>query len=138
MITISKEQYDQFQQMLQPHDLGGLHVTQGLKQDFKCVYCGMDYLASFDTFHSIEIDHIIPGGENTDENRVVSCRNCNWIKGTRKPNGNNREERIADARRHVQQERLRLEDEAKKRLAEVTKIRLLIRGDLPTAHNHAA
>ena len=141
MITINKEQKDKFEQLLQRHDLGGPHVTHGLEQDFKCVYCDIDYLASFDAFHSIEIEHIIPeccGGDSTEENTAISCRNCNWIKGTRLPIGNSREERIADARHHVKQERLRLEDEATKRLAEVTKIRLLIRGDLPIAHNHAA
>lgn len=52
-----------------------------LKQhNFKCVYCGRDL---FDLFTRPERDHVIPisrGGNNTKENVVPACRNCNAKK----------------------------------------------------------
>jgi hypothetical protein len=106
--------------------LGGLHATHGLAQNFRCIYCDMDYLASFDAFHSIEIDHIIPqycGGAHSDENTAICCRTCNFLKHMYKPNGNNREGWIADARRDIKEKRKVREEN------EVATIRLFIRGD---------
>ena len=129
MITTNAEQKNQIIIQLQPLDVGGWHATHGLAQDFKCAYCDVDYLTSFDAFHYLTIDHIIPqfrGGEHTEENTVACCRACNFLKHMYEPKGNSRDERIANARSHVKQRRLLRE-------AEVAKIRLLVRGDLPNS-----
>jgi 5-methylcytosine-specific restriction endonuclease McrA len=121
-------------QALPSHEIGGFHATHGLAQDFKCPYCDIDYIASFDAFHYLVLDHIIPqchGGEHTEENTVACCRACNFLKHMYKPTGNSREERIADARLYVQKQRASRE-------AGVAKIRLLVRGDLQSEHYHVA
>ena len=49
------------------------------KYHWKCAYCGKE----FDLFRRPERDHIIPlnkGGNNTKENILPSCRNCNAKK----------------------------------------------------------
>jgi 5-methylcytosine-specific restriction endonuclease McrA len=134
MITTYTDHQERIIQELYPLGVGGWHATHGLSQGFRCAYCDKDYLASFDAYHCLTLDHIIPkscGGAETDENVVVCCSTCNWIKHIFLPTGNSREERIADARCYVQEQRL-------KREAEVEKIRLLVRGDSPTANNHDA
>lgn len=71
----------------------------------KCQYCDLDGLGNFDVWLNLSIDHIIPeirGGDSTAENKAVACHACNKNKGKYFPEGNNREERIADARRHIQ------------------------------------
>ena len=111
---------------LGPLDIGGWHATHGLAQDFKCAYCDLDYLASYDAFYTLTFDHIIPeccGGEHTEENTVACCRACNFLKHVYSPIGSSREERIADARRHIKEKRSLRE-------ANLDKIRLLLRGDL--------
>ena len=48
---------------------------------FKCEYCGLDFFASVANFKSIQIDHIVPlskGGKDTNDNKAISCRTCNF------------------------------------------------------------
>jgi 5-methylcytosine-specific restriction endonuclease McrA len=75
----------------------------------KCQYCGLDGWGNFDVWMNLAIEHIIsrkPGAEdNTADNKVVACHACNISKGNYPPKGNNREERIADIRRHIQERR---------------------------------
>src|ERR1035438_3190753 len=95
-------------QELQPLDVGGWHATHGLAQNFKCAYCDRDYVESYDAFYSLTLDHITPacrGGDHSEENTVACCRACNFLKHMYKPEGNSREERIADARRHITKKR---------------------------------
>jgi 5-methylcytosine-specific restriction endonuclease McrA len=75
-----------------------------------CQYCGLSGLGNFDIWINLTIDHIIPscsGGDDTEENKAVACGECNTLKGNYVPVGNEREERIADARRYVQEKRER-------------------------------
>lgn len=113
---------------------GEWHARLGLDQDFRCIYCGVDYLASYNEYRSAELDHIYPtslGGEEDYENRAVCCRTCNLLKRDYEPTGNTREDRIADARRHVQQLRFRYD-------AELTEIRFLISSALNLVSERSA
>ena len=121
-------------QALSPLGVGGLNATHGLVQDFKCAYCDIDYIASFDAYHSLTLDHIIPqsrGGVHSEENTVACCRACNVIKATYYPDGKNRDERIANVRDHLKQKREQKE-------AEVAKLRLFIRGGSPQSDSRSA
>jgi 5-methylcytosine-specific restriction endonuclease McrA len=124
MITTYTDQQKRIIQELKPLGIGGWHATHGLAQDFKCAYCDMDYLTSYDAYHSLTYDHIIPAcceGEHTEENTVACCRACNFLKHMYSPTGNSREERIADARRYIHEKRALRE-------VELARIRLWVRG----------
>jgi 5-methylcytosine-specific restriction endonuclease McrA len=134
MITTYTDQQKQIIKELEPLGVGGWHATHGLSQGFKCAYCDKDYLESFDAYHCLTFDHIIPqscGGGHTEENTAACCRTSNFIKHTYSPNGNSWEERIADARREVKERRLLRE-------TEVAKIRLLVRVESTPLQNHDA
>jgi 5-methylcytosine-specific restriction endonuclease McrA len=110
-------------QLQRNHRFDEWAATQGLKQDFRCVYCDVDLLASYDNYRSWVCDHIVPlsaGGDGSWENIVVCCRTCNVIKGRYLPAGASRTERIADARRYVRPKREAYD-------AEVATIRSLVR-----------
>lgn len=110
-------------EQLRMHKIGDWDARQGLLQDFRCVYCDRDLLASYDNYNSWACDHIIPlsrDGDGAEENVVICCRTCNFLKRSYVPNGATRAERIADARRYVQEARLRHE-------ARITAMRTLVR-----------
>jgi len=52
------------------------------QHDFRCGYCGLDFLKDPHAFKDIEFDHITPrkhgGGEVN--NRIPACHFCNSIK----------------------------------------------------------
>ena len=61
-----------------------------LKDRYRCVYCGRDMLSDFDSWMSLEIDHLIPvskGGDDSLDNRVATCHVCNRLKGQSVPEG---------------------------------------------------
>jgi hypothetical protein len=76
-----------------------------------CSYCGVSGLNNFDVWLNLGIDHVVPsihGGDETADNKVVACFECNCLnclKSKYSPTGNNRKERVADGRRHVQASR---------------------------------
>jgi 5-methylcytosine-specific restriction endonuclease McrA len=73
-----------------------------------CRYCDLCGLRNFDIWMQLGIDHIIPrisGGDESAENKAVACTQCNCYKAAYIPNGNNREDRIADARLHIKAKR---------------------------------
>lgn len=50
------------------------------RDGYRCVYCRGE--------GELQLDHVIPhsrGGEDTYENLVTACRNCNLLKGARTP-----------------------------------------------------
>jgi CRISPR/Cas system Type II protein with McrA/HNH and RuvC-like nuclease domain len=52
-------------------------------QNFRCVYCDRDLLASIDDYDVWQFDHIVPvsqEGENKIENLAVACKLCNFAK----------------------------------------------------------
>jgi len=70
-----------------------------------CRYCGLCGLDDFDIWMNLSIDHIVPSAGDSAENTAIGCCHCNSIKNKYKPNGNTREERIADARKYVEKQR---------------------------------
>ena len=70
-----------------------------------CRYCDLSGMDNFDLWMNLSIDHIVPSGGESEENKAVACVHCNCLKGKYMPNGNTREERIADARKYVQARR---------------------------------
>lgn len=108
---------------LRAHKIGDWDARQGLFQDFRCVYCDRDLLASYDDYNSWACDHIIPvarDGNGTEENIVICCRTCNFLKRSYVPSGDTRAERVADARRYVQERRSSHE-------ARIAAMRMLVR-----------
>ena len=96
-------------------------ATRGVEADFRCEYCGEDLLASLGAYYSIQIDHVLPvshDGPHCFENMALSCKPCNLLKRDFVPSGSNREERVADARRHLLVHRRA----RKSRLAEVREV----------------
>ena len=96
-------------------------ATRGVETDFKCEYCDEDLLASLVSYYSMQIDHVLPkshDGKHCFENMALSCKPCNLLKRDFVPSGSNREERVADARRHLSDLRRARKD----RLAEVCEV----------------
>jgi hypothetical protein len=58
-----------------------------LKRDqYRCQYCGLDGLASFENALSLSVDFVFPRarkGKKDPRNLVACCRSCNMIKGKR-------------------------------------------------------
>ena len=93
------------------HYMHDWHAIRGVGQDFKCVYCGGDFLGSVNDYASCQLDHIDPwskSGAHELENIAVSCATCNHIKGSYVPVGQTREEKIRDALRHITTQRVEM------------------------------
>lgn len=65
-----------------------LTVEEGvriLERDrYRCQYCGLDGVTSFENSMVMSVDFIVPralGGEKTASNLVAACRPCNKLKG---------------------------------------------------------
>lgn len=107
----------------QVHGFGDLNIRLGFEQDFLCAYCDRDLLASYDDYDSWQWDHIHPqsqGGEDVDENIVVCCKACNFIKKAYVPSGETRSHLIADARSYIRSKR-------EIREAKLSQLRILVR-----------
>ena len=55
-------------------------ATLGISANFKCEYCGLDFLESPENYKLWQVDHIIPkraGGTDALNNKAVACRQCN-------------------------------------------------------------
>lgn len=54
------------------------------RDHYRCQYCGLDGLASFDNALAMSVDFVLPRarkGKKDPENLVACCRACNMIKG---------------------------------------------------------
>ena len=84
------------------------------RASFCCEYCGKDLLMSVDSYDSWQIDHIIPNGDDDLENLALSCKTCNFIKRHTKTekleNAEKRESRINEARRIINERRMKKEN----------------------------
>ena len=84
------------------------HISILARADFRCEYCGQDLLATFNDCFNAQVDHICPKAEDGSElesNLAACCTTCNSLKWTYTPHGENRDERLADAAVHVQEQR---------------------------------
>ena len=53
---------------------------------YRCQYCGLDGMSSFENFLAMSVDFVIPRarkGKKEASNLVAACRPCNLIKGSR-------------------------------------------------------
>lgn len=72
----------------------------------RCAYCDLD-LIRYDTYWVR--DHVTPlssGGATDDDNVVNACKDCNHLKRRYQPHGDTFQKRVADARRHVTEQRV--------------------------------
>ena len=68
------------------------------RDHFKCQYCGLDGLHSYENWLVMTIDHIHPharGGSRSMDNLVTACQPCNILKGKREHAS------FEDAKKHV-------------------------------------
>ena len=62
----------------------GLQILE--RDQYRCQYCGLDGLASFENSLAMSVDFVVPRarkGKKDPRNLVACCRDCNMIKGTR-------------------------------------------------------
>jgi 5-methylcytosine-specific restriction endonuclease McrA len=60
-----------------------VRFIQLIRTGFKCAYCGMDFMQSFEAFSNATVDHFKPtskGGENSPHNKLACCSLCNRLK----------------------------------------------------------
>lgn len=102
---------------------GELDIELGFESDFRCVYCGKDFLSSVDNYNEWQKDHIIPqskgGDKENKDNLVASCKTCNFIKGKYSPKEGSRVDMLADAMKYIQNKRA-------EKQKEINEMRLLI------------
>ena len=62
----------------------GLNILE--RDEYRCQYCGLDGMASFENALAMSVDFVIPRarkGKKDPRNLVACCRSCNMIKGRR-------------------------------------------------------
>jgi hypothetical protein len=62
----------------------GLNILE--RDGYRCQYCGLDGLASFENALAMSVDFVMPRarkGKKDPRNLVACCRSCNMIKGRR-------------------------------------------------------
>jgi 5-methylcytosine-specific restriction endonuclease McrA len=62
----------------------GLNILE--RDEYRCQYCGLDGMASFENALALSVDFVIPRarkGKKDPRNLVACCRSCNMIKGRR-------------------------------------------------------
>lgn len=77
-----------FDELMSTKLWGEREIKLGIEFDFKCAYCGKNMFESVDNYKEWQTDHIVPlskSDDNSYENCVLSCRTCNFIKGTWNP-----------------------------------------------------
>ncbi|EPI8558718.1 HNH endonuclease [Vibrio fluvialis] len=104
---------DIYDQLMATGQWGDREIKLGIEFDFKCAYCDKDMFESVDSYKEWQTDHLVPFSKSNDdtyENCVLSCRTCNFIKGTWNPEQNQAEplsriELIGRARKYVFEKR---------------------------------
>ncbi len=86
---------------------GPLNRNAAIRSKFCCEYCGKSLTSSLDNYYSWELDHIIPNGDNDQDNLALSCRTCNHLKHFFIPKGKDRAERIECAKQEIAKRRER-------------------------------
>ncbi len=84
------------------------------RDHYKCQYCGLDGLASFENWLIMTIDHVhayAKGGARKAENQVTACQPCNMMKGT------HHFKTLAEAKKYVHERRVDWENVYKEQVA---------------------
>lgn len=101
------------------YSLGGYAHAIHQRDGFKCRYCGLDGIASFDNWLTLCQDHLLPNGHPDRENPdyiVTSCNFCNvaenrYFEKARKLGiqleGKSPDELVAERKPYVQEVRKR-------------------------------
>ena len=77
------------------------------RDEYRCAYCGADCGRDLDSYHQLEIDHVVPQSSGAGDaiwqeaNMVVSCSVCNRMKGPYFSQKTTTHEQIQEARRFV-------------------------------------
>ena len=88
------------------------------RADFRCEYCGLDFLDGINALWQISIDHVRPrvaSGKNSPDNLVAACKTCNSIKAAAAT------ETIEEARQLISSRRIALAENLAARAACVRK-----------------
>src|ERR1700689_1617451 len=89
--------------------------TKVLERDrYRCRYCGLDGMASFENSLIMSVDFVIPRarkGKKDPRNLVAACRPCNVIKGQRSFDS------FEEAKDYIMQSRQKLRKEWEARVA---------------------
>lgn len=102
-------------------------VHLGFRAGFHCEYCDRDLLASVDDYDAWQVDHLVPqsrGGDQSFDNKAISCKTCNFLKRVWDPRLTpelSRPELIAVVRQHIAARRATKQ-------AEIDRVRALVRG----------
>jgi len=90
----------------------GLSVLE--RDRFRCQYCGLDGMASFENYLVMSVDFVVPRagkGKKNPSNLVAACRPCNRLKGRRAFHN------FAEAKAHVLKQRAELHQQWESRMA---------------------
>ncbi|MGH9327337.1 MAG: HNH endonuclease [Terriglobia bacterium] len=86
------------------------------RDHYRCQYCGLEGLASFENWMLLTVDHIhayARGGSLKADNQVTACQPCNAIKGTKDFKS------LAEAKKYVQAKREEWQEVYKEQLQTV-------------------
>ena len=93
----------------------GLKILE--RDRYRCQYCGLDGLASFENSLLMTVDFVVPRarkGKKDAGNLVTACRPCNVVKGQRVFKS------VEEARAYVLQRRAELRREWERRVARLS------------------
>lgn len=84
------------------------------RSNCRCVYCGRDLLADFDSFMLAEEDHLVlisKNGKDEIDNIAIACAVCNRLKGNYVPDSqydpSKRKSYIEACRAYIMNQRLK-------------------------------
>jgi len=113
-------------------------IDFGVRDDFKCRYCGQGLLDSVDAFRGWTLDHIVPKSKLDEtaredpENIALACWTCNIIKRQWDPRTETpsrmREDLIQAVHKFVTGRRAHLDEDLQKQRELVAQLREIVRG----------
>jgi 5-methylcytosine-specific restriction endonuclease McrA len=103
---------------------------------YRCVYCGLDFLASPENYKLWEAEHIVPrsiltteGKEqdaDKDENLALACRHCNQWKWTFDPRTAVGEDKLNDRKALIGAAWLHIQAQRSKTMAQIERVREVV------------
>jgi 5-methylcytosine-specific restriction endonuclease McrA len=110
-------------------------IDFGLRDNFRCRYCGQDMLDSVNSFRGWTLDHIVPKSKLDEnvredpENIALACWTCNIIKRQWDPRTKTpsriREDLIRAVQDFVTERRAHLEEDLRKQRELVVQLRAI-------------